>query len=354
MRASSRFQVYALLLGLWTAISLAYASHLYFYHALREGESSWSSALVESFADWYVWGLLSIPVLSLARRFPLRSIRNIALHLFLSLFFSALQVAIHSLIDQLWIHQTFSSDTVATTFRLFFARTYHFGLLVYGLIVVARDALERYKNQQVNASQLEARLAEAQLQALRSRLQPHFLFNTLNTIASLMHQDVQSADRMIIRLSELLRLTLASNVEQEIPLKQELEFLAKYIEIEQERFRDRLKVRMEVEPEVLDAAVPSFLLQPIVENSIRHGMAASRDGGLIEIRAGRKNGLLHLQVIDNGKGIADQEVREGIGLSHTRMRLEQIYGNRFEFHLKPGRERGTDVQITIPFLEKRK
>lgn len=342
-----------LIFALWTCLALVYASHLYFYHALRDGAASWRDALGESFSDWYVWAALSIPILSLARRIPLNSVRHVLLHVPLSLVFSLIQVAIHAVIDQWLIHGALSRDSFSRAFDSFFARTYHFGLLVYWLIVIARTAVERYKNQQLAAAQLETKLSQAQLQALRMQLHPHFLFNTLNTIASLMHSDVAAADRMVVKLSELLRIALSTEHSQEVCLSEELEFVRKYLDIEQERFRDRLEVQFQVDPETLDARIPVFLLQPLVENSIRHGIAKNPGSGKLEIEATRVNGRLRVRVGDNGCGISPSDVQEGIGLSNTRLRLQQLYGSDAEFTLSARAGKGTDAVIFLPFHSER-
>src|SRR5262249_32977164 len=155
----------------------------------------------------------------------------------------------------------------------------------------------------LKASQLEARLAQAQLQALKSQLHPHFFFNTLHAISSLMRKDIEAADRMLTRLSDLLRLTLENVGAQETTLRQELDFLEGYLEIEQTRCRDRLQVKIEIEPETLDARVPNLILQPLVENAVRHGVAPRAAPGRIEISARRVGGKLEMQVRDNGAGL---------------------------------------------------
>ena len=328
-------------------MALAYASHLYFYHALRDGSASWPESLAESFADWYVWAALSLPILAVAKRIPLNSVHTVLIHLPLSLAFSLLQVAIHSFIDQILIHGAWTADAFGGAFGAFFARTFHFGLLVYWLIVVTRTAIVRYKDQQLAAVRLEAQLVNSQLQALRMQLQPHFLFNTLNTVASLMHQDVDLAERVLLKLSELLRITLAAGGQQVIPLRQEMDFIRKYLDIEKERFGDSLQVQFMIEPETLDAPVPVFLLQPLVENSIHHGIAKKRGGGKLEIHALRRNGRIRIEVRDDGVGLPP-EIHEGIGLSNTRLRLQQLYGDRFEFQLQPIETSGVEVVVTLP------
>jgi LytS/YehU family sensor histidine kinase len=183
------------------------------------------------------------------------------------------------------------------------------------------------------------------------QLHPHFLFNTLNTISVLMQEDVEAANRMLVRLSELLRLTLRNTDAHEVSLKQELEFLRGYLEIEQTRFQDRLRVRWQVAADTLDAQVPNLLLQPLVENAIRHGIAPRSTAGTIEIRAARRNGTIELQVRDDGAGLSGElkQNNSGIGLANTQARLKQLYGDKHRFHLAPADGGGLMVTVTIPF-----
>ncbi|HEU4640978.1 MAG TPA: histidine kinase [Gemmatimonadaceae bacterium] len=200
--------------------------------------------------------------------------------------------------------------------------------------------------------ELATRLAEAQLQSLKLQLHPHFLFNTLNTITALIDTDPQGAERMVSGLSELLRLSLRTAGEQEVPLARELEILEHYVEIQQIRFADRLEVSVCVAPEARHALVPNLILQPLVENAIRHGIAPRAAPGHIEVRAGRRDGMLTLSVADDGVGLraeADIERGEGIGLANTGARLQQLYGEHHRFELGAGRSGGFTVLIEIPF-----
>ena len=204
----------------------------------------------------------------------------------------------------------------------------------------------------LRASQLEARLAEAQLQALQRQLHPHFLFNTLNAISALMHRDVEAADQMLAKLSDLLRMALDQRGGQEVSLKDELEFLQKYLEIEEARFGDRLTVAFDIAPETLDAQVPNLLLQPLVENSVRHAVAVRIEPGHIEIRARQLRDSLELVVSDNGPGMPPSRLTspgKGVGLANTRSRLERLYGANHQllFGEPPGG--GLVVTVTIPF-----
>ena len=209
-----------------------------------------------------------------------------------------------------------------------------------------------YFRQARDREQLEARLERAQLQTLKLQLQPHFLFNTLNTITALISVDPRVAERMVSGLSELLRLSLRNAGEQEVPLSRELELLEHYVEIQQIRFRDRLTVTLEVAPEAMHALVPNFILQPLVENAIRHGIGPRAAPGHVDVRAYRENGSLHLRVADNGVGVRarpSEPAHDGIGLGNTKARLEHLYGKEHEFSARGGSNGGFVVDIVIPF-----
>jgi len=203
----------------------------------------------------------------------------------------------------------------------------------------------------LNAERLQTRLAEAQLQALQRQLQPHFLFNTLHTISSLMRSDVEAADVMIDRLSDLLRMSLRSNT-QEVSVKQEIEILQSYLAIEQTRFRDRLSVAIDVDPAALDARVPHLLLQPLVENAVRHGIAPRSRPGRISIRAVRNGGQLRIDVRDSGDGLPPDRLvamNDGVGLGNTRARLAHLYGAAHSFSFANLAAGGFEVTVVIPF-----
>jgi LytS/YehU family sensor histidine kinase len=227
----------------------------------------------------------------------------------------------------------------------------HSDFLTYWLLVGLSHALDyyrKYQERELKATQLEARLAQAQLQALKMQLQPHFLFNTLHAISALVHKDVEAADRMITRLSEFLRITLDSVGVQEVALKTELESLDKYLEIEQVRFGSRLTVVRSVSAETLDLLVPNLILQPLVENAVRHSIAPRAAGGRIEILARRENGNLVIDVLDDGMGEREGPFREGVGLTNTRARLEALYGGMQSMDLRSEPGAGFRVRLRIP------
>lgn len=207
-----------------------------------------------------------------------------------------------------------------------------------------------YRTRNLHASELEGRLAKTHLQVLKMQLQPHFLFNTLNTVAELVHTDPEAADQMITRLGRLLRLSLDHAGHQVVPLRQEADFLRLYIEIEQVRFQDRLQFVWDLAPDTLEAAVPTLLWQPVVENAIRHGVTPLAGRGRIVIASRREGDDLVLEIRDNGKGLPPEGVpREGVGLRNIRERVAQLYGSRGRFSLTPALGGGTDATLRLPF-----
>ena len=227
------------------------------------------------------------------------------------------------------------------------------GLLAYGALVVLGQAsryFALYKTRQVHASELEARLTKTHLQLLRTQLQPHFLFNTLNTVAELVHSDPDTADQMITRLGRLLRLSLDHAGHQVVPLRQEIEFLRMYVEIEQVRFQDRLQIVWDLAPDTLEAAVPTLLWHPVLENAIRHGVTPLAGRGRIVIASHRNGEDLVLEIRDNGRGLPAGGIpREGVGLRNIRERVDQLYGSRARFTLEPAMGGGTIATLRLPY-----
>ena len=222
--------------------------------------------------------------------------------------------------------------------------------LVFSAIVIVHHAVVYYrvsKDRALRTSQLEARLAQAQLQMLRMQLQPHFLFNTLHSISALMHKDVRRADSMVAALSDLLRMSLQNIGAQEVPLQSELDFLQRYVEIMSLRFGDRLHVSIDVDPATRDARVPNLFLQPLVENSFRHGFG-DLGAGSISITVRRDGDMLRCDVVDDGRGLRAGH-KEGVGLASTRERLAFLYGDRHAFSLRGAPGEGVRVSMAIPF-----
>jgi signal transduction histidine kinase len=334
----------------WTLVGLSFAFQFYISSQKAGLDVSWSQAVSYALGDWYVFAVLSIPVIWLARHFQFeagRRAKALLVHFFGGLIFSLAYMVLRA-----WIGRWQSSSSFAEAFQPLLVKTWHFNLLIYWVIVAvsfAFDYYSKYRERELRAAELEKNLVQAKLHALQMQLNPHFLFNSLHSISALMHRDVEAADRMIARLSDLLRAALAGSATQEVTLREELEFVRRFLEIEQIRFGDRLTVKTEVAPDTLDALVPNLILQPLVENAIRHGIEPHAKPGCIELRAERADGVLTLEVSDNGGGLpAGEPTVEGVGLSNTRARLRTLYGEAHGLELRAAPGSGLLVRLTIP------
>ncbi len=338
----------------WTFIGVAFAGQLYLSRAKVGDPVPWSFALGRALGDWYVFALLSIPALWLARRFSLgdaHGVRNLAVHLVASALFSIAWMALRASVE-IWLNRSMEGVTFVAAFTRALVTTFFYNLLIYWVIIsvgYAFDYYRKFHERELRAADLEKRLTEARLQALQMQLNPHFLFNTLHAISSLMHQDVEAADKMLVRLSDLLRHALESTDTQEVTLREEIDFLTRYAQIEQTRFGERLKIEMNIAPETLDALVPNLVLQPLLENAVRHGTEPHARPGRIEVKAQRDGDTLRLEVRDNGGGLANGKIVEGVGLSNTRARLKQLYAGRQSFELANASSGGVAVRVTLPF-----
>lgn len=342
--------------ALWTLVGLAFASQIYLQSNLLGHSITWGEAIRDSLEEWYVYGALSFPVVWLARRFPPEGGRlwlTACIHLGAALVFSLAYVLLGALVGQVDSMVTGESATYGEIFHPLLARTFPYNLLIYGVIISISHALDyyrKYHERTVQALELEKHLTDARLQALLHQLKPHFLFNTLNGIASLMHTDVQAADRMLVCLAELLRVTMSHTGAPQTTLREEISFIERYLDIERIRFRSRLEVSIAIDEDAMEAQIPSLILQPVVENAVRHGIEPNARTGRIELRGVQENGKLVLTVADNGSGIpAGGPKKEGIGLSNTRARLTELYGAHQRFELVNRPEGGLCVRMTIPF-----
>ena len=331
----------------WTGVALFFASQTYLSYKYSGGKAYLGIILKLNFGEWYLWGLLAPAILWAVRRFPLERgkwVSSLPVHLF-----GGIGIAL----AKWWLDNLFRHYALGLQGSISLAYVFHQNVLTYWILVGAATGYfyyRRYREGELRSAQLSAQLAQAQLQALRMQLHPHFLFNTLNAISTLVHKDPEAADRMIARLSDLLRLTLENIGVQEVPLAKELEFLERYLEIERTRFADRLRVRMEISPDTLDASTPYLILQPLVENAIRHGIAPRSSPGCVTVRAERDDNMLVLEVKDDGPGMPSRaNVQNGVGISSTRARLEKLYGAAHRFELSDGQHGGLVVKLAFPF-----
>ncbi len=352
---------WGLFLGVWTLFGLFFSTQSYFHAQMYERPMTWRHALLSNLPDWYIWAAFSLLIGWLFQRFPLEKGRlaaSLMIHIPASLVIAWVSLALA--VSALFIFVIAPDDEHFQwwpVMRRNVAMSYHWWVLVYWAILGANQGFDyhrRFREREKRAVQLEAQLVQAQLQALKMQLHPHFLFNTLNSISALLHHDPGLADRMIARLGDFLRLTLDNSGAQEVTLQKELEFLKCYLEIERVRFQDRLTVSYDVAPETLDAMVPNLAWQPIVENAIRHAIAPRAGRGHIEMRAHRTGETLQLQVKDDGPGLPSHQnsngsSSKGVGLANTRERLRQLYGNNHRLELANGSDRGLVVTLEIPF-----
>ena len=347
-----------LILCAWTIVGLLFTVQEIVLAKVHGGHVNWVFVVIE-FVYWYVWAAYTPLVIGLAKRFPLtgpRFVTHIAIHTITALLMAPLASVTEYFLSGGLLRLLFriidpAAPLLLPTFTGSVLSMSFTGVLTYWLVVGLYQSFHFYQaamERQTRAAQLETQLSHAELENLKSQLHPHFLFNSLHTIGVLMQEDVDAASHLLVSLGDLLRMALERR-ENEITLQSELEFVGKYLEIEQTRFHDRLKVHMNVPPELLGVYVPSLVLQPLVENAIKHGISVDSAAGRLEIAAQRHNGRVCLCVRDDGPGPATvSHLRFGVGLTNVQSRLKQLYGDESSLELTGGNGRGCEAIITIP------
>jgi two-component system LytT family sensor kinase len=362
-------RLYAIYFAVWTVLGLFMFSQGIVQKVVSGDPNPWWHHLTSWMVGVWTWFLLTPSILWLGRRFPLERKRwagTAALH-----FVFCIAVAFGQLAGEAAILRGLRlfpaiMTSYAATLAFLLVIGFHQGILNYWIVLAIQFAFgwyTRYEERrkealrlELRSSQLEGQLTQAHLSALKMQLQPHFLFNTLNAIMVLVRQQKdREAEAMLGRLSDLLRCVLDDVDTQEIPLRRELEYLELYLSIEEVRFQDRLRVEIAADPEILDAAVPHMVLQPIVENAIRHGIGRSSSAGSIRISAQRVNddaglGELEIQVQDDGPGLAPAVPGQsrGIGLANTRARIQQLYGDAARLTVRNGESGGVAATLRLP------
>ena len=337
----------------WTAMGVFFASQIV---ALNRGVS-WSEALSLTMPRWYVWGLLTPAIFWVDTR--IRQHRSltarVALHLPLGIAWTCLSIVIRL------VTRPLRGSPWPASLEEFFLARFYWDLLIYAVIAgvaIGRDYSEQVRLRErqaqelaLEAADLERRLVEARLHSLRAPLQPHFLFNALNTISAFTETDPQTARRLMGQLGDLLRATLTHAAQPLVTLGEELTFLDDYLAIESARFEGRITVSVHAEDDVLEAKVPGFVLQPLVENAIRHGVAPRVSGGHIEVTVRREGSQVRLRVRDNGVGLPpgwELQQNAGVGLRNVASRLEHLYGQADLLRIAPLAAGGVDVQLAVP------
>jgi len=329
----------------WTALALFFATSLWLNYIARGQPANFRASLLVSLSEWWIWALLTPVVVWLARRWPIQrpwSLRNLFLHGAAGAVLATVKVLLERVV-RIWIFGVapyFLPSNLALHFLVYWAIV---------LLTMAEAYHRRSRQRELQAAEVEARLNEARLQLLQAQLQPHFLFNALNTIAETVHEDPDAADRMIAALGDLLRATLDGEG-QTVPLSEELSLAEKYLAIQQARFGERLRVEIDVPRAALAARVPRLLLQPLLENAIHHGLGSASNGGRIRVAASADGSTLRLEIHDNGQGFpVDGDAKFGVGLTNTRARLEAMYSGAARFEVDAERPRGARVRISLPF-----
>jgi len=357
---SVRYRRFALITTIaWSVITIVSASEQFLYAQRTGSLIAFGHALVVQAPGWAVWGLATAPVIRLSRRFPLAwplRLRAVAAHVAACLTIAAAFNLAYTAMVHAFPSRLGKTATLLRELWNHLVGWAPFLLMAYASLVAIGHALEyaeRVRHEQAEKAALETQLVEAQLSALRMQLQPHFLFNTLNGVAMLIRSgDPARAVEMIALLGEVLRGLLRTSWDLEAPLASELQLLRKYLEIEQIRFGDRLRVTWDVDDHVTSALVPPLILQPVVENALRHGLWPRTEGGALAIAARRAGSELELEVIDQGVGLApgfDPDRSTGVGLSNVRARLARMYGPDAGLEVAAGAACGVRVRLHLPY-----
>jgi signal transduction histidine kinase len=360
----SRARTFLILTGLFFIVTLFFTTSNFFVYLISKERyrlSLWQDFLLYA-VRWLPWAVCAPAAIWLARRFPLRGRRwpaHLAVlipgGLILSALESSISVGFYKLLFRPLVALPPTQGTYLNDVWLTGLNYLHNNIVTFLVILViiwGLDHLRMYREKELAAGRLEAELARANLQVLKSQVNPHFLFNTLHMISAIVYQDPSLADRMISRLSDLLRATLEQPDAQKIPLKNELDVLSLYLDIMKARFGERLAIEYDIAPETLSALIPSFSLQPLVENAIRHGIMPRNEGGTVMIAVSRDNGRLVVRVSDDGLGLKDDPkalLDKGVGLKNIKSRLQSLYGSDCAFCFKNRSGGGVQIAFDIPF-----
>jgi two-component system, LytTR family, sensor kinase len=354
INGSSRLKSWSLAFGFWTLLALSYALSAGLSELSEGNPATWTRMVIWNLSNFWLWMLLAPVIARLGRLTAGGGWRRFCLvHVPCSLAIAFGQTLTRiSIFWELCGSRQPSVHTLGQYMRGELVDNFHLAVLTYWMVLVVMRGLEstrHLREERFRRAELEAQLAQSQLQALRTQIQPHFLFNTLNAISALVLAEPTQARKMIARLSELLRLTLEEHHVQLLPLSRELEFVHHYLEIQQARFRDRLDTHFDVADEALRAEVPCMILQPLVENALHHGLLAKISRGSLRILARREDRHLRLLVEDDGLGLPSGGLVEGVGLRNTRARLEKLFGGAASLRMQTLEGGGTRVELRLPF-----
>ena len=344
-----------LVYAFWIALAVSYYVQDVLSFIIRGGETHWQQALIYT-NGWLIWLIATPLVIKLAQRYPIKKeqlTQSILWHVLLGFGVTTVIFIIESVITW-WLYKTFFYPP--SVLQRWFGDTLYkttLNLVIYFFIVVVVQIIQAFiDNQKVQqqAAELKAQLSSARLQTLKMQLNPHFLFNTHNAIISFLHRnESETGINMLLKLSDMLRLTLETKADL-IPLSKEIEIIHLFLDIQKIRFGERLQVSINIENAVNECLMPTFFLQPLVENAIEHGIAPVSDAGVLTINATKKDNKLVITIEDDGVGYAEKENRQGIGLTNTIERLKQLYDEQYVFSIEKKHPKGSIVTIEIPII----
>lgn len=341
--------------GVWTALAVLSSAQTVIFLSSIDQAIQWWPILLGRLADWYSCAVFTPLYFWLVRRYPIDRGHwkvSVPVHLVTTSIFVVLKYWMY-----LNVMRGIEPDMANRSLEQILARSFIFETIAFWSVLGIVHAIvfyEGFRDREVQAAELKAQLSASQLEALSAQLHPHFLFNTLQGVSTLMHRDPRGADAMLNRLSELLRRTLHRGERQEVTLAEEMELLGYYVGIMQVRFGDRLIYESQVDASLRMALVPHFILQPLVENALQHGIARRAGAGRVTVSAARRNGSLVLSIQDNGPSqepAQPGEIIEGIGLGNTRLRLERLYGGAQSLTLSPIAGGGMRAELVLPYRE---
>jgi two-component system, LytTR family, sensor kinase len=346
--------------AIWVGFGLFDATQTVFAMRAEGMHHYWLRLFFTILVSWLPWALSTPLVLSLGRKYPAAEWMRVSVWLAHLAACAAIGLVSAGWVAlwEVWLNP-WALSPAPESFTQLWPRKFDNGLLadviLYGVILLVGsmlDSRDRLARQQTETARLNEQLSKAQLSALRRQIEPHFLFNTLNAIAGLVREKREDdAIRMIAALSDFLRRVVEDSGRQQVPLAEELEFAQQYLDIQKVRFAERLQIRVDVPAELFPAQVPTLILQPMVENAVKHGIAKRVQGGAIRIAAARSNGRLTLSVYNDGPGLPAgwEKTHSGVGISNVRTRLQNLYGDEFEMSMRNQAPGGVEVSVSVPF-----
>jgi len=360
-RQPPRFYGWRWIALIWLSIGMFDASDTVFSMRAEGHHHAWFKLFLTLVLSWLPWALATGPILALSRRHPIQRkpvfawLPHLAACVATGLVYAAWSAALEVLLNP-WLHTPAPEPFVPLMLARFFSHFVAFPILYASIVAIgyALDSRQRLARQEAEAARANELLTRAQLDALRRQIEPHFLFNTLNGIAALVREGSNNqAVSMIAGLSDFLRCVVEGSARHEVALGEEIEFLQKYLDIQKVRYAERLRLSVDVPSELLAAQVPSLLLQPLVENSIKHGIAKRAHGGRIRIAAVRSGGMLTLNVYNDGPKLKPDHgaMPDGTGILNIRTRLRSLYGNAFSLTMRNEDPSGVEVSVSFPFRE---